>query len=392
MRGGEARMSKSWAGTHVTLQRFMTRDLGLSGASLMAFAIIHGFAQASGSCTSPLSYFRWWSGCCKTTAIKAIDDLERDGLVRRSARRAPGGGRGRRYTLTDAALHPASRSDAGESSDHATVTLYGYMVSELGLRGTDLIVYALVAELCQLGGAAEVPLAHLASWVGGSVSTARRAVRRLEAGGLIETRTLTDDRGRSYNRYSLGPSALSLSEVVERGLAPTRAEGAEKDAQGAPEAPRKGFSDLRSHVPNTDFFKYGREAYEALLADGHTHEQIVAACDSKAARWRDEHPDREARYAPRCQRFLEELRVELSRPRPSRRARRAVAPAGTEDLLRVALARDELGPLGLGAQEVVDALMRAGDAGREEARRRADEWVGAHRAELEALAGVSPRV
>lgn len=383
---------KSWAGTHVTLQRFMTRDLGLSGAPLMAFAIIHGFAQASGSCTSPLSYFRWWSGCCKTTAIRAVDELVERGLVRRSARRLPGGGRGRRYTLSDVALHPARAGEADASSDNATVTLYGYMVSELGLRGTDLVVYAVIAELCQLGGAAEVPLSHLASWAGGSVSTARRSIRRLEAGGLVEARTLADERGRSYNRYSLGPRSLSLSEVVERGLAATRAEGAARAAQGAPEAPRKGFGDLRAHVPNTDFFKYGREAYEALLADGHTHEQIVAACDSKAARWRDEHPDREARYAPRCQRFLEELRVELSRPRAARSPRRKGAPAGTEDLLRAALARDELGPLGLGAQEVVDGLMRAGAAGRDEARRRADEWVGAHRAELEALAGAGPHV
>ena len=60
----------------------------------------------------------------------------------------------------------------------------GHMVSEPGRRGNDLIVYAVIAELCQLMGAAEVTLSHLTSWAGSSRSTVRRAIRRFEKRGL----------------------------------------------------------------------------------------------------------------------------------------------------------------------------------------------------------------
>ena len=48
---------EAWSGCYVALQSSYVRDLGLKGNSLLAFAIIRGFAAATGECTSTLAYF-----------------------------------------------------------------------------------------------------------------------------------------------------------------------------------------------------------------------------------------------------------------------------------------------------------------------------------------------
>jgi predicted transcriptional regulator len=394
--------TRSWSGNYLTIQRFMVRDLHLSGAELMSFAAIHGFAQATGTCTSPLAYFRFWSGCCKTTAMRAVAALEVRGLVKRGHVRQDGQRR-RSYRLTPLALDPPRDQgvEEGAASANATVTLYGYMVSELGLSGVDLVCYAALAGLCQLGGSAEVSVSWLASWCSASADTARRALRRLEASELIRVEARSGELGTTCNRYSLGPRAVSPQEVMARGArggrVPSEQELAERDRERRRRAEREsveaGFQELRAHVPNTDYFECGRHAYADLLSDGVSHEEVVRLCDAYAQDYRSRYPEREARYLPRCERFLTELRREAhaGRVRPATPAVSAQAPreriAGPAELVRMALTRDTSGRLGREAYELNDACLRAKtEPQRRQSRERLTRWCEERRGEILALA------
>ena len=373
-----------WEGNYLTIHRYMVRDLRLKGAPLMAFAVIHGFAQSTGSCTSPLSYFRFWQGCSKPTAIAAIRELVDARLVTKGRARREEAASGRVYRLGPASLPSAAPSApcaADGTSREASVSLFGWMVSLLGLHGTDLIVYGIVHEACQLGGEARIPLSYLSEFTGASASTARRAVRRLQGRGLVSVRTVADARGVPCNLYSLGPEAVTQSNLVGAGI--ERAMG--RSPEPSPSGGR--FSELRSHVPNTDFFSYGRAAYEGLLSDGMTHEEIVAACDDLSRRLKAEYPDRERRYLPRCQRFLESIREERSRARRGRAPREPLARSLSEsDLLRVALSRDGTGPVGGEALRLLEASQRArGRLTAKESRAELSAFLEAHRADIEAM-------
>lgn len=388
-------MQGSWEGNFLTLQRFMVRDLGLSGHALMAFAVVHGFAQATGSCTSPLSYFRFWTGCSKTTIIRAIDELEDAGLVLRGSRRTPEGRRGRAYTLTPRAMRAEGSSGEGDgSSGNAVVNIQGFMVTRLGLRGVDLITYAAIAGLAQLGGPARVPLSYLASWIGGSASTARRAVRRLEERGLVVRETLRDERGASYNTYALGPSALTLSDILsgQPGAGPR-----DVDPESRARTTEWDFRALRSHLVNDDYYTFGRDAYRRLRARGLSREDVERMVDEAASAWLSRHPDTEPNFAPRCQRVLETIEAGLERGgRPAARRPRRRADADRrrdpDELLAIALTRDTYGPLGMTAFELNDAACaarRAGDdRGLELARARIREWAEENRRRIETLVEV----
>lgn len=386
-------MQGSWEGNFLTLQRFMTRDLGLSGHALLAFAVIHGFAQATGSCTSTLAYFRYWTGCSKTTIIRAIDELEDAGLVRRGTRRTPEGRRGRVYTLTPRAMRAEGAPAAADgSSGHAAVNIQGFMVTRLGLRGADLIVYAAIAGLTQLGGPARVPLSYLASWIGESTSTARRAIRRLEERGLVIRETLRDERGASYNTYGLGPSALTLSDILSASAGASQAPHEGSGQEGSVEW---DFRALRAHLVNDEFYSYGREAYRRLRARGLSRDDVERLVDDSAMSWLRRHPGAEPRYAPRAQRVLETIEAALDRgarkPAGSSR-RRGERPLGPSELISLAITHDTYGPLGTMAWTLNDAAVRArkdGDEGALEiARSRMRAWAEEHRRQIETLAEV----
>lgn len=385
-------MQGSWEGNFLTLQRFMVRDLGLSGHALMAFAVVHGFAQATGSCTSPLSYFRFWTGCSKTTIIRAIDELEEAGLVLRGSRRTPDGRRGRVYTMTPRAVRAEGAPSAADgSSGNAVVNIQGFMVTRLGLMGVDLITYAAIAGLAQLGGPVRVPLSYLASWIGGSASTARRAVRRLEARGLVVRETLRDERGASYNTYALGPAALTLSDLLsERASAPRTP----REGSGAERSIEWDFRALRSHLANDDYYTFGRDAYRRLRARGLSREDVERMVDEAASAWLSRHPDTEPNFAPRCQRVLETIEAGLDRGerRSDRSGRPRKGRLGPSELVSLAITRDTYGPLGAMAWDLNDAAVRARKAGDEVAlklaRARIREWAEGNRRQIETLGEV----
>ena len=366
-----------WATCHVTLQRFMVRDLQLAGSELMAFAVIHGFCHTGEWRHVPRSYLAFWMGCDPSTVSRALASLEGRGLIRRGFRRRGDGLRETTVRLTSLALHPANQTAPDACSDNGTITLHGFMGGAgLGLSGLDLIVFGELCELCQAGQSCQVPLSYLRSWTGASESTVRRSVRRLEGSGLVMRRTLVRGDRTTYNEYALGPRAAEMASMLASALA---AKAPEEEAtppagEAADDAGRtleRDFQALRTHVPSTRGFDYGRDAYRALRGR-FSHDQIVAACDDRTARLRAEDPSREERYYPHCERFLtdvgREMEANTTRMASVRAARRQ--PETTAELVRAAMRLDLSGPLGGEAYRLNDRVVSAREGTPEKAEAR----------------------
>lgn len=368
-----------WGGNYVQLRSYMVRDLGLSGKALLAFAIVHGFASKSGSCTSTLAYFAWWLGCSERSCAATLRRLEAAGLIAVERGRDPRGARRNTYRLTERGARPPRRevADGAWDLEDDTLVVTGLMVSCLGLRGRDLVTYAALFERLQDGGECAVPLSALAAWAGSSVQTARRSARRLEALGLVEHRVEWAEHSVPRSLYRLGRVRAQVEATVvalpEEPAAP----------EPGPARPADRFDELRAHVLTTRNFKYGREAYHDLLAMGVTHEEVVSRLDAARRRFMEDHPDRPARYLPQCHRLLEGVRVEVEDERAS--AERTERGRG-DDALTLARAANLPGPLGTEAYRLLEESQRAvarGDSGlsaRLAGERRA--WCERHRDEV----------
>lgn len=60
------------------------------------------------------------------------------------------------------------------------ITIQGFMVTELGLKGNELLVYALIYGFSQDGGSEfNGSLEYIGEWIGSDKSTARRTLKRL---------------------------------------------------------------------------------------------------------------------------------------------------------------------------------------------------------------------
>lgn len=379
------REALGWAGNYVQVRAYMVRDLRLSGRALMAFAIIHGFAAKSGACTSTLSYFSWWLGCSEESCSSAIRRLEDAGLVTVERRRDASGARRCAYRLTERGARPPRRDvpDGAWDPEDDALVLTGWMVSSLGLRGRDLLAYAAIFERTQDGGECALPHSMLAAWMGSSPQTARRCARRLEALGLVARRVCPDERGVPQSLYRLGRVRAQVEAAVAELPDEAPATVPEPGAGGAETPAADRFAELKPHVMTTRNFKYGREAYERLLAMGVTHDEVARRLDGIRRRFQAEHPGREERYLPQCHRLLDEVLVEVEDERAGRQRAR---DARKDDASTLARAANLPGPLGTEAFRLLEESQRAaarGDSGRSaelEAERRA--WCERHRNEV----------
>lgn len=399
--------TRGWEGCYVTLQESYVRDLRLGGPALLAYAIIRGFAAATGECTSTLAYFEWWLGCSKPTAIAAVHELERLGLVSVGKRRTASGPLQNVYRLTDRALKP-HRQPAPEGAwavDDDSITIKGEMVSRLGLSGRDLVCYATLFARCQDGCEHVVPLSHIAAWMGSSPSTARRSVARLEEAGLVMRRIVTDERHVPQALYRLADVAMA-GATDPTGPRPAPATN---DAAGTPRtplaprlvgprAPRpkagprpeardamwSDFARLRPIVPTTRGFDYGIDAYRALRARGVSHEEIEGLVGAFRRSWRESHPDRSSDFAPHCERVLREISRDLGEAGAAPRAA-ATQPIG-DDLRTLLRALQLEGRLGHESDRLATERQRAASANDREALAAADAriylWCSEHEAEV----------
>lgn len=320
---------EAWAGCYVALHSSYVRDLGLRGNSLLAFAIIRGLAAATGECTSTLAYFEWWLGCSESTARRAIHALVERRLVCVSRRRNGCGQLQNVYRLTHDGAHPKRRDDApgAWAVGEDTIVIDGHMVGEMGLRGKDLVCYATLKARLQDGGERAIPYAHMAAWMGASSSTARRVERRLEERRLVRRRIVHDGDGQVKAAFRLNPPKVTSARRRQATSEPVMVAGTTlKPPVGAPAAPSgegqgkcprssiaAEFGRLRAAVPTTISFSYGQDAYEKLRARGLSHAEIESRVRAYSREWRDRNPERETKYAPRCQRILEDIAAGLDK-------------------------------------------------------------------------------
>lgn len=371
--------SMGWGGNYVQLRAFMVRDLGLSGRALIAFAIIHGFASRSGSCTSTLAYFAWWLGCSERSCTTTLQRLETAGLIAVDRGRDSRGARRNSYRLTERGARPPRLevADGAWDLEDDSLVVTGPMVSCLGLRGRDLVTYAVLFERLQDGGECAVPLSALAAWSGSSIQTARRSARRLEALGLVDHRVEWAEHSVPRSLYRLGRVRAQVKAI------PTTLPEEPQAPNLEPVRAADRFDELRPHVLTTRNFRYGREAYHDLLAMGVTHEEVVSRLDDARRRFLADNPDRPERYLPQCHRLLEGVRVELE----DERARtERVGRARGDDALTLARAANLPGALGTEACRLLEESQRAAARGDSElsAKLAGDRraWCERHRDEV----------
>lgn len=71
-------------GSYVTIQAFMVKDLGLTGAELICYAIIYGFSQdGEQEYRGTIQYLMDWNGCSRQTIFRALQSLLSKGLLLR---------------------------------------------------------------------------------------------------------------------------------------------------------------------------------------------------------------------------------------------------------------------------------------------------------------------
>lgn len=67
---------------YYVIHGWMLNDLGLKGIQLQVYAIIYGFSQCEDvEFTGSLSYLCDFTGASKPTIIKALNDLQNQGLI-----------------------------------------------------------------------------------------------------------------------------------------------------------------------------------------------------------------------------------------------------------------------------------------------------------------------
>ena len=82
--------------------RFMWRDHGLSGVTLLVYARIYGFCRDGGEFYESRAATAEFLGTTPRTVTRAIDELLDAGLIREAGtRRTAGGRRTRRYLIAD---------------------------------------------------------------------------------------------------------------------------------------------------------------------------------------------------------------------------------------------------------------------------------------------------
>lgn len=367
---------EAWSGCYVALQSSYVRDLALKGNSLLAFAIIRGFASATGECTSTLAYFQWWLGCSESTARRAIQALVEKRLVCVSRRRNDCGQLQNVYRLTHEGAHPKRRDGApgAWAVGEDTIVLDGHMVGELGLRGKDLVCYATFKARLQDGEERTIPYAHLAAWIGASNSTARRVERRLEERRLVRRRIVHGADGQVKAAFRLKPPSEGLARrrqatpesvmVAGTTLKPPVGAPAAPSGEGQAKCPRSSiaaeFGRLRAVVPTTISFAYGQDAYEKLRARGLSHAEIESRVRAYSREWRDRNPERETKYAPRCQRILEDIAAGLDEGE-ARARRRGEDRLDDDKTFQRALSMD--GPLARDAFSLADSRQTAWSRG-----------------------------
>lgn len=174
----------------------------------------------------------------------------------------------------------------------AFVTIQSFMRNELGLKGYELIAYALIYGFSQ-DGASEFSgsASYVAEWCGISRENATRMLGRLVSKGLIEKRSFRGSNGEKRCSYlvtkrHIPSDETSLGLVTKRHRDNIEDKIEDKSPLYSPQV-AEVVEHMNSRLgtrfsPKT---KQTRESINARLSDGYTVKDMCDVVDSKADEW-----------------------------------------------------------------------------------------------------------
>lgn len=153
------------------------------------------------------------------------------------------------------------------------IVIQSFMRSELGLKGNELIIYALIYGFCQLEGHSfHGSRQYISDWTGCSLSTVSNVLAGLvDCGLLVKSETVVN--GVTFNSYV---TTRRKREVPQRETTETRSEGVRAVIEHLNEVTGKSYDYRRdsSSKPVT-----------ARLDEGYTVDDCIKVIDVKASEW-----------------------------------------------------------------------------------------------------------
>lgn len=259
---------------YYTIFGWMLNDLRLSGTDLIVYAVIYSFSQDGESeFKGSLAYLSGCTGASQSTIRRSLSHLEDLGYIEKTQRNSSTGLSNSFRSVVDLDRlsaggaqfeHPIplceERSDVLEDENNTTLykddanklyfpdeqttsasvvrtnctdkehgqsrgkkmvknenfyTVFGWMINELKLRGSDLIVFSIIYSFSQ-DGASEFKgsLAYMSEFTGTSLPTIRRSLLRLEELGYIE-KTQRNKRAGLSNSFR---SIVDLDSAISGGV------------------------------------------------------------------------------------------------------------------------------------------------------------------------------
>lgn len=94
-------------------------------------------------------------------------------------------------------------------NDNDSLVVTDWMVKELKLKGTELMIYAIIYGFCKSEGCCRASLAYLGDWTGTSKSTVIEVINELIKKQLI-VKEETEVNGETFNKYIVNDKVSKL--------------------------------------------------------------------------------------------------------------------------------------------------------------------------------------
>lgn len=170
------------------------------------------------------------------------------------------------------------------------VQVSGWMLQDLGLKGNELLIYAIIYGFSQDRKSSYFgDQAYLAAWTNSTVRTVRRALEHLTAAGLLTAKDVPGSGNRKsyravFNRTKCPLHVDKMSAQQDKMSAPNINTNNNKNDN---HICAEGFERFWSAYPNKKAKDKARHAWEKLKADAALTEVIMAALEKqkKSRQW-----------------------------------------------------------------------------------------------------------
>lgn len=153
------------------------------------------------------------------------------------------------------------------------IVIQSFMRSELGLKGNELIIYALIYGFCQAEGHSfHGSRQYISDWTGCSLSTVSNVLAGLvECGLLVKSETVVN--GVTFNSYV---TTRRKREVTQKETSVSTSEGVRAVIEHLNEVTGKSYDYRRDS---------SSKPVIARLNEGYTVEDCIKVIDVKASEW-----------------------------------------------------------------------------------------------------------